>query len=255
MTPDGSASAPQAAGGAAAQLVELTKATGGLAHEVRNPLSTLRVNLQLLAEEWRALADRDVSPSELAAVCRRSTQRLGTLLKEVDRVVQILDGYLGFVGKDRPALADVDLRVVIQELAEFFEPQARAAGMRLDVRLPDDPLVCPLDEGLVRQALLNLFMNARQAMPGGGTLIVSVTDQGAWARIELIDTGCGMAPDVCRRVFEPYFTTRPGGTGLGLATTRRIVLLHGGRIEVDSEPGVGTRFRLDFPRTTERAAR
>ncbi len=111
-----------------------------------------------------------------------------------------------------------------------------------------EPLPISADEGQLRQVMLNLIRNAREAMAAGGTLRVRTRATPGGAEVELHDTGVGMTPEVKEKLFEPFFTTKQGGTGLGLSLSRQIIEAHGGRIEVDSEAGRGTTFRLSFPR-------
>jgi signal transduction histidine kinase len=219
-------------------LAELGTLTGGLAHEIKNPLSTIKLNLQLLCEDLRD------SESDLD---RRRFNRLLRLQDEVQRLHNILDEFLRFVGQHELQAGPVDLRGVLEEVAEFFRPQAQSKRVLLRVSLPAEPVVCNLDVTLTKQAVLNLMLNAVQAMPQGGELLLRLTQAAQEAVLEVIDTGPGMAPEVKRRIFEAYFTTRPGGTGLGLPTTRRIVQRHSGDIRVDSEPGKGTRFVVSLP--------
>jgi signal transduction histidine kinase len=233
---------------ATGQLSELTRATAALAHEVRNPLSTLRVNLQLLSEEWREAAGvANQRPEEIAAVAHRGAQRLELLVREIDRLSRIFEDFLRFVGGDEPSFLRTDLNVLVRELAAFFEPQAAAASIRLRTELDPAPLICNLDETLVQQALLNLLLNALQAMPDGGEIILRTARRDGRARVEVIDNGPGIPPDVLPRIFEPWFSARPGGTGLGLAIARRIAMRHNGVLTAESQPGAGSRFVVELP--------
>ncbi len=229
---------------AAAQLAELTAVAGGLAHEIRNPLSTLRVNLQLLAEDLRDVAGG--KPADLPPVARRAEHRAQTMLREVDRLAQTIDDYVRYVGKDEPVLVPTDIRDVVADLSEFFEPQAARSSIKLHIDRPAAPLVCRIDANALKQALLNLLLNAQQAMPTGGNLTIRMSNVNSSARIEVIDTGPGIPPAVLPRIFEPYFSTRPGGTGLGLATARRVITRQRGRLDVETSP-TGSRFTITLP--------
>jgi two-component system, NtrC family, sensor histidine kinase HydH len=222
----------------AEQLVELGQLAGGLAHEIRNPLSTINVNLKLLSED---LARRDDDDH------RRWLLRLRGVQEEADRLRGILDDFLRFAGKVEMTLETVDLRRLVGELADFFMPQAEEVQVVLRTALADQPVRCRVDANLLKQAMLNLMINATQAMAGGGEMLIRLAGDDTLARIEVIDTGPGIAAEDVPNLFRAYYSTKAGGTGLGLPTTRRIVREHGGDIRVDSEPGKGTRFILSLP--------
>lgn len=222
-------------------LVDLAKMTGGLAHEIKNPLSTVKVNLQLLAEDFEG-GDSDLH--------RRNLNRLKSLQDEVQRLHDILDDFLKFVGNQEMHASRQDLRRIVRELVDFFRPQAEANRVVLRAQIPDSPVWCRLDAGQIKQALLNLVINATQAMSGhGGDLLLRLHAEKDRAVLEVIDTGPGMEPQVRDHVFDAYFTTRIGGSGLGLPTARRIVRQHDGELSVESEVGKGTRFMLVLPLT------
>lgn len=234
----------------AEQIVELSALTGGLAHEIRNPLSTLKVNLQLLDEDWKQVespaTDRACDPQDVA---RRSRTRIATLLKEANRLEQILYDFLKYIGKRDLRLAPHDLNVIATELADFYRPQAHASGIELELSTADVPIICPVDADHIKQSVLNLLINAQQAMPGGGKirLCVGVDASGA-GRIEVTDNGQGIPEEQRRRVFEAYYSTKKGGTGLGLATARRIIREHGGTISATTSPEGGASFVITLPR-------
>jgi signal transduction histidine kinase len=225
----------------------LGSVAAGLVHEVRNPLSTMNLTLQLMEEEWSG----DASPA-----ARRTLERVQSLRREVARLEEILDDFLRYAGLRRLDLGDVDLNRVIEETAAFFAPECARAGVDLafypDLRLP----LVRLDERLTKQALLNLFLNAVQAMEGrpGSHLIVRTRLEGEEARVDVIDNGTGIPESVRERVWEVYFSLRKGGTGLGLPTARRIVEEHGGTLTFESDPAKGTVFTMRLPLGTPRAA-
>ena len=220
-------------------LIKLGQLVGGLAHEIKNPLSTINMNLKLLSEDLARHDDEDH---------RRLARRLKAVQIEADRVKDILDDFLRFAGKVELSLEPTDLRRVIEELLDFFAPQADAAHVLLRTSLPADEVRCLVDANFIKQALLNLMINAVQAMEGGGELLIRLSSQRRDAIIEVIDTGPGMTGDVLDRIFQAYFSTKKNGTGLGLPTTQRIIREHGGDIHVQSEPGKGTRFVIKLPR-------
>jgi len=221
-------------------LAELSELTGGLAHEIRNPLSTLRVNLRLLAEDLEKLeGDSDT--------VRRSLLRISAMEKEVNRLGEILDDFVRFVGRHELDLQELDVNEAINQVIEFYEPQASSNKVRIMKHLHCGRLVCKLDVDLFKQALLNLFINAQQAMPEGGDLMVRTQRVGCSVRIDVSDTGVGLPAEYRDKVFQAYFSTKKGGMGLGLAMTRRIIGEHGGRIAVDSAPGKGSNFSITLP--------
>ncbi len=140
-----------------------------------------------------------------------------------------------------------DLAEVVEEVVDFFNPTARAAAIEIKSYLPADLPAVALDADLFKQALLNLLLNAQQAMPDGGEITLQASAGDSGVSLSVIDTGKGMTPEVAAKVFRPFFSTRQGGTGLGLATTRKIVEAHGGTIEVQSEVGRGSKFTIHLP--------
>lgn len=222
----------------AERLAELGTLTGGLAHEIKNPLSTIQLNLQLLRE--------DLDPHHPGH--GRLVTRLNTVQKEVSRLRDILDDFMRYAGKLELDRRRLDLGSLLEELVDFFSPQAQAHRVQLRLRKPDQPLVAPVDERLLKQALLNLMINAVQAMPeAGGEVMLSARREDGRAVLEVIDTGRGMAPEALARIFHAYYSTKPGGTGLGLAIAKRMVDEHGGHISATSEEGKGTMFRIELP--------
>jgi signal transduction histidine kinase len=233
----------------AEQLVELSALTGGLAHEIRNPLSTLKVNLQLLDEDWRQVEDAGRQPaSDAYDVARRSRGRIATLLSEADHLECILRDFLQYVGMHKLHRAPHDINQLVGDLVDFYRPQADVHHIDLRVSLTDGPLECEIDQTAIKQAMLNLLINAQQAMPDGGELYIQVSAHDGSARVDVIDTGRGIPEDQREKVFEAYYSTKKGGSGLGLATTRQIVRAHGGQIHLYSEPGRGSCFTILLPR-------
>ena len=270
---------------AAERMAEIGAMTGGLAHEIKNPLSTIGLNAQLLAE---AVSEADVAPE----VRSRLTNRVAALRRETERLRGILADFLEFAGQLRLDLRQTDINQAVEELADFFAPEAQRHGVELVVQagkpvvadLPDlaksvsaglagglgglaggrgglgggaakRGLAAPVDVKLLKQTLLNLMLNAVQAMSAAGkrgtltirTEHVTGEHQERLVRIIVSDTGPGMDAETMGRLFVPYFTTKAGGTGLGLPTARRIVLEHGGKLDVSSEVGRGTSFVITLP--------
>jgi signal transduction histidine kinase len=217
---------------------ELAELAGGFIHEIKNHLSTLGLNLQLLAEDIQEAE----SPRE-----RRALARIQRLQSECQRLVEVSNDFLRFARVKDLTLTPTDLGKVVEEMVDFFGPTARSAGIDIRCYIPPDLPAVSLDRDLFKQALLNLMLNAEQAMPRGGELTLFAHAEAGGVCFSLIDTGQGMQADVLAKVFRPFFSTRPGGTGLGLPTTRKIVEAHGGRIEAQSEVGKGTKFTMHLP--------
>jgi signal transduction histidine kinase len=220
------------------QYAELAELAGGFIHEIKNHLSTLGLNLQLLAEDFgTAESHRE----------RRALDRVQKLQHECDRLVEVSNDFLRFARLKDLELRPTCLRAVMEEMVDFFGPTAKHANVTLTTYLPADLPHVALDVDLFKQALLNLMLNAEQAMPQGGELIVQACGEGGGVRLDLIDTGVGMTAEQAAHVFRPFFTTKPGGSGLGLPTVKRIVEAHGGTVAVESEPGRGTKFTVRLP--------
>lgn len=221
----------------AERLAELGTLTGGLAHEIKNPLSTVQLNLQLLEE--------DLDPKDEHQ--QRVIHRLHTVQRETGRMRETLDDFLRFAGKMELDRRPTDVNELLEELVDFFTPQAHLQRVQIRLRKAEGPIVASIDARLIKQAVLNLMINAVQAMPDGGELILSAGREDGRARIDVIDTGPGIAAEALPNIFNAYYSTKKSGTGLGLAISQRIVHEHGGAITVESEIGKGSDFRLSVP--------
>jgi signal transduction histidine kinase len=220
------------------QYTEIARLAGGLAHEIKNPLSTIRLNMELLAEDLEAAE----TPTG-----RRALKRVEIVRRECSRLQSLLDDFLNFAKVRRLHLEPSDLNHQVDDVLEFFEPEAEAAAVEIVRHLdPELPRVM-LDREAFRQALLNLIINAKQAMPDGGQLVVRTAALGDKVELHLIDTGCGMDDRTLSKMFEAFYSTKPGGSGLGLPTTEKIIAAHGGSIRVQSEVERGTQFTIVLP--------
>jgi len=232
-------------------LAFLGAVAGGLVHEVRNPLSTMSVTLQLLQEDWEGQAG-----DERAA---RTLRRIENLRGEVSRLESILDDFLRYAGIRRLDLGTYDLNRVLEEVIAFIGPECARASVQLAFYPDHNIPLMELDERLVKQAILNLFLNAIQAMettrggegeetaPTRRQLVVRTRLEGEAARVDVIDSGPGIPPEIQERVWEVYFSARKTGSGLGLPTARRIAEEHGGSLRFETDPGKGTDFVLRLP--------
>lgn len=221
----------------AERLAELGTLTGGLAHEIKNPLSTVQLNLQLLEE--------DLDPKDPSQ--QRVINRLHIVQREAGRLRETLDDFLRYAGKIELDRKPTNVNELLEELVDFFSPQAQLQRVQLRLRQHDGPVVLALDQRLIKQAVLNLMINALQAMPSGGELILSASEMDGEARIDVVDTGPGISADAAANIFKAYYSTKRGGTGLGLAISQRIAHEHGGSLTVQSEVGKGSDFTLHLP--------
>jgi signal transduction histidine kinase len=220
------------------QYTEIARLAGGLAHEIKNPLSTIRLNMELLAE--------DISESE-APWDRRALAKVQVVQRECERLQQLLDDFLNFAKLRRLNLEPSNLNQQVRRMLDFFGPKAKEAQIEVVDYLASDLPTVLLDREAFHGALLNLVLNAEQAMPHGGQLVVRTSAAGDRVALDLIDTGCGMEERTRQQIFDTFFSTKRGGSGLGLPTTRKIVEAHGGKMSVQSEPGRGTQFTIKLP--------
>ena len=232
------------------QLKELSRLTGGLAHEIKNPLSTIKINLKLVSEELEDSSSAE--PSKMAADkdgrrFARALRKIAVIQKETDRLEQILDGFLRYVGRTELQLASFDINELISDMIDFYSPQTHSHSITIRQSLHNQPLICKVDADMLKQVILNLFINAQQAMSDGGELMIRTDRQKKDAIIQVSDTGSGIGPDKLPHIFDAYYSSRPHGSGLGLPTAKKIVEAHDGTIRVDSEPGKGTSFTIRLP--------
>lgn len=285
----------------AERLAEIGSMTGGLAHEIKNPLSTISLNAQLISEQASDIRGQDELKSRLAS-------RTSALRRETDRLRGILQDFLQYAGQVRLERMPTDLAAMCQDLIDFLSPEADRLGISLRYDGPgvmslagagegaasasSERLIAPVDQRLLKQALLNLLLNAMAAMgpkpTSDGSMeatstsireraiivrlrheragargttrlgklkqqapldpaMVWLEEHGECAAIHVIDTGPGMSSEVLGRIFQPYYTTKAGGTGLGLPTSRRYIEEHGGTLSVSSQPGMGSDFVVRLP--------
>ena len=222
---------------------EFAALVGALAHEIRNPLSTIRLHMELLAEDFEQ-TDPD-SPTKHRD--RRAKAKIDLVRQECDRLQKLLGDFLDFARQEKLALEPGSLNAEIDQLLDFYAPQARDAHVEIVRYLdPELPMV-RLDRETLRSAVLNLLINAVQAMEGGGQLVVRTRPAGLGVLLELIDAGPGMEPETLSKAFRAFYTTKQGGSGLGLPTARKIVEAHGGSIDIESTPGRGTKVTIWLP--------
>ncbi len=239
----------------AERMAEIGSMTGGLAHEIKNPLSTIGLNAGLLLE---GVQDLDIAPDEKSRLLNRAR----ALQRETERLRGILQDFLEFAGQIHLDRRAVDVNELVREITDFYLPEAERHQVRMRAELSPQPLEAAIDVRAVKQALLNLMINATQAMASGPAersreLILrtraGVDRELASGRatpvveVHVIDTGPGVPEELQEKIFKPYFTTKGGGSGLGLPTSRRLIEEHGGRLTLTSEAGVGSDFCVVLP--------
>lgn len=213
----------------------------GLAHEIRNPLNAMNMNLQMLEEELHALPGDDA---------REPLDLIGSMTNEIRRLESLVNNFLLYARPSPPKIEMHDANRVLQDIATFLQADFRRheVGLALDL----EPMLPAFgfDHEKVRQALMNMLVNARQVLQktGGSVTLRSRAGSAGEIVFEVEDTGPGMSPETAKKIFEPFYSQRRGGTGLGLPIARLMVEQHGGSVEVESEPGRGTTFRIRLPR-------
>jgi len=220
------------------QYVELAELAGGFIHEIKNHLNTLSLHIQLLGEDLEgAETQRE----------RRAEERVDRLTDECRRLLELSNDFLRFARVTELTRLPTDLDALVTRMVDFLTPTARVQNVHLRWHpAPDLPLL-PIDVEMFEKVLLNLMLNAQDAMPDGGTLTLQAHACDDRVILHVIDTGCGISEDMLDRVFTPFVTTKADGNGLGLATAKKIVLAHGGSIDVQSAPGRGTMFTISLP--------
>ena len=221
-----------------ASLAAFSRLAAHVAHEVRNPLASIGLNLEMLEEEMGGCAcGSNPAVSQLLRAIQGETERLG----------KMTDEYLAFAKPAHPVRAVEDLGNLARELTSFLRLEAASAGVHLEVETPATGVPVSMDRNQVKQAALNLVRNGVQAMTGGGRLRVTVTVGEGCARLSVEDSGPGVPEDARCRIFEPFYSTRPSGTGLGLPLALQIAREHGGDITIENGEPAGARFVLSLP--------
>jgi PAS domain S-box-containing protein len=215
------------------RLAALGRVTAGVAHEVKNPLNSMRLWLEVL----KANMPTDPEPE----------QAVKMLDNEIDRLDRAVKTFLNFTKPVELLLEETDLRVLLSEVVDAARPAIEKAGIHFNVELPSKFPPVMIDQQLIHQAVLNLLLNASDFTPPGGKIDLGLRRSGDYAEIAVSDTGKGISTEEKAKIFQLFYTTRPGGSGIGLANTFRFVQIHNGQIEFDSEVGRGTTFRIQLP--------
>ena len=218
-----------------AKLTALGRLTSGVAHEVKNPLNAMMIHLEIVKEKL------DVPPEQV----KQSLEVIGSEIRRLDRVVQ---GFLKFIRPEELSLKLLDVNALLKDVVALLETEWQKDGIRFAFQFdPTLPLMAA-DEELLRQAFLNILLNACQAMPTGGTVAISTEQEGGEiVRVSIADTGVGIPPEDIDKIFHLYYTTKPGGSGIGLSLVYRVAQMHDGSIEVSSKVGRGTTMVVRLP--------
>jgi signal transduction histidine kinase len=216
------------------RLAAVGRLTSGVAHEVKNPINAIVVHLELLRQKAKE-QDPDV---------RRHMDVIGSEIRRLDRVVQTL---VDFTRPMELRLADAELTRILDDIITLASPDAEKHGVHIVREIACEPLPVKIDIDLVKQAVLNIMINGMQAMAKGGNLTVTAQRDDGEALVEIADEGGGIPPEIREKIFNLYFTTKSGGSGIGLPMTYRVMQLHNGALDFDSKVGAGTTFRLHFP--------
>jgi signal transduction histidine kinase len=250
------------------KLVALGRLSAGVAHEVKNPLNAMTIHLELLKQKLLALAGMGRAlPASVAGVAVApaaagdaprpevggALEHVKIIAGEIQRLDQVMQGFLKFHRSEDLKLQPIVLGLLIKDVVRVIEPECSHAGVHVITEGFDRVPEISGDSTMLRQAFLNLALNACQAMPGGGTLRLSASvGRGRRVEVRVEDTGAGIKPEHLGRIFDLYFTTRERGSGIGLSMVYRTVQLHDGEIEVQSTEGGGTTFCLLLPQAAER---
>jgi signal transduction histidine kinase len=222
------------------RLAAVGRLTSGVAHEVKNPINAIVVHLELLRQKMNA-AEPDT---------KRHVDVIGTEIRRLDRVVQTL---VDFTRPMELRLMETDLRRLVDDVISLASPDAEKHGVHIVRRITDETLPVKIDVDLTKQAILNIMINGMQAMNtpprSGGNLTITLRRNDSEAEISITDEGGGIPPEIQEKIFNLYFTTKKGGSGIGLPMAYRVVQLHNGSMNFQTTPGVGTTFQLRFPLT------
>jgi signal transduction histidine kinase len=244
------------------KLAALGRLSAGVAHEVKNPLNAMMIHLELLRQQFvghapvverRAAAGGGAAITAISAPApavnaSAALQHVDVIASEIRRLDEVVQGFLKFTRPEDLKLQPVSLPLLFEEVIPIVRPEAVRTNVQLIVECAEAPEVNG-DPAMLRQAFLNLSLNACQAMPNGGTLRIRCeAARGRRVAVTFTDTGVGIKPEHLKRIFDLYFTTKEGGSGIGLSMVYRTVQMHDGEIEVQSTPGKGTTFRILLPR-------
>lgn len=216
------------------RLASISRLTGGVAHEIKNPLNAIAINLEVMKS--RLTGDNSALGSEVDVIAR-----------EIARLDRVVKTFLNFTRPVEVKLTTLDVAAMVREIGQLVEVQAKRNKVAVTVLAPEEEVEAWADMDLLKQALLNIVVNGIEAMPGGGPLYLRLLREGADVFVEIEDRGSGIPEAVQEKVFQLYFTTKENGSGIGLAVAYQAVQLMGGVLVMRSQPGFGTLFRIGLP--------
>ena len=221
------------------RIAALQLLAAGVAHEIGNPLNSLTIHLQLLERRLRKLPETDRA---------QFTHPLSVAQEEIKRLDSIVTQFLRAIRPAPLQRSPHDLNSLVRDAADFLAPELKSRNILLELDLAPGLPILDVDQDQLKQAFYNIVKNASEAMKQGGLLKIRTGADAEWVAVTFADTGGGMTQEAMARVFEPYFTTKKGGSGLGLMITQRIIRAHGGEVVLESDPGKGLRLTLRLPR-------
>jgi signal transduction histidine kinase len=216
------------------RMAAIGRLTAGVGHEVKNPINAIVVHLELLK-------------NKLGEEHRPATRHLEVIDAEIHRLDRVVQTLVDFSRPVELQLREQDLRTIIGDVLALATEELTTRDVKLESQLPSTPMIVNVDADLLKQAVLNVMLNGAQAMPNGGRLSVRLEEERRVAVLRITDEGVGIPPEIREKIFDLYFTTKSGGSGIGLAMTYRILQLHHGNIDVQSKVGRGTEFSLRIP--------
>ncbi len=221
-----------------ARYEDLAELAGSLAHEIKNPLSVIHMNIDLLSEDLEEIK---------TPISRRSLARVEIVRGQCERMEALLRDFLRYTRLRDIDLVSGNLNDQLEVVLRAYQAQADASGIDIEKYLDPDLPVIALHSDSLQAALMNLVKNALESMENGGQLVVRTYTTPKSVALDLIDTGTGVDGNTILHMFEPFYSTKEDGSGLGLPTAQKIIEAHGGRISVQSDVGRGTKFVLEFP--------
>jgi len=207
-----------------------------VAHEIRNPLTSVLLHSELLEDEIEEIPDNE-----------EAMDLLNIIKNEIDRLSQVTDEYLSYARLPHPKKQLVNPEVEVSSVISMLMPELKRRNIEIAVTCPEKLPNIMIDRGQFKQLLINLIKNAEDAMPSGGSLEISLMGIKDNVLVLVKDTGYGIPPEITRRIFDPYFTTKDNGTGLGLALVQYIANAHDGWVDVESQKGTASTFIISFP--------